>query len=210
MKQLIFLLAVLSLTACSTTTPPRQIVADPDKTWQQRELDLSEINDWVLNGRVAIINGDESWFLNMDWQRHGDKYILDLSGPFGAGHAQLTGNGEGVIMVDADKNFFTADNPDRLLREVTGLRMPVKGLLYWVRGIPNWNIEKDNQKIDEYGRLVMLKQDGWRIRFKRYLKVDNYELPQKIFLDGYNLKVKIFVDEWDLKSKKFRNIREEG
>ena len=208
MKRLIFLLAVMSLTAC-TTTPPHVFVADPDKKWEQRKTELSEINDWFLNGRVAIINGQESWHLTMEWQRHDDKYILDLSGPFGAGHAQLTGTNDGVVLVDSDQNYFYADSPDRLLREVTGLRMPVKSLLYWMRGLPNWNIKKEKQQLDEFGRLALLQQDGWRVRFKRYIDVDKHELPQKIFIDGFDLKVKIFVDEWNLKRKIFKSTKEE-
>jgi len=207
MKKLLFLLAVISLTAC-TATPPPKYVADPNKTWEQRKLDLSEINNWVLSGRVAIINDDESWFLSMNWQFHDNKYILDLSGPFGAGHAQLTGTSEGVILVDADQNYFYADSPDRLLEEVTGVRMPVNSLFYWIRGLPNWKIKKEKQKIDLFGRLQQLEQDGWRVRFKRYVDVLKRELPQKIFIDGHNLTVKIFVDEWDLKSKKFTTEKE--
>jgi len=209
MKRLIFLLAVISLTAC-TTPIPHSYVADPDKKWQQRQTELSELNDWFLNGRIAIINGDESWFLSMEWQRHDDKYILDLSGPFGAGHAQLTGTKKGVVLVDADKNYFFADSADRLLQKVTGIRMPVKGLLYWMRGLPSLNINKEKEKIDEFGRLALLQQDGWRVHFKRYSYVEKYELPQKIFIDGYDLKVKIFVDEWDLKSKKFKSVIEDN
>ena len=204
MKYLIFLLAVMSLTACTTLLPPHKPVEDSAKRWEQRKIELSEINDWVLNGRVAIINGDESWHLDMTWQRHADKYILDLSGPFGAGHAQLTGTKEGVVLVDSDKNYFFADSPDLLLQEVTGIQMPVKSLLYWMRGLPNWNIEKQQQELDEFGRLQQLQQDGWRVRFKRYIEVAKHELPQKVFIDGYDLKVKIFVDKWDLKSKSFK------
>lgn len=208
MKCLIFLLAVMSLTAC-TTTPPHVFVADPGKKWEQRKTELSKINDWYLNGRVAIINGQESWHLTMEWQRHDDKYILDLSGPFGAGHAQLTGTDDGVVLVDSDKNYFFADSPDRLLQEVTGLRMPVKSLLYWMRGLPNWNIKKEKQQLDEFGRLQQLQQDDWRVRFKQYVNVDKHELPQKIFIDGYDVKVKIFVDEWNIKSKTFKSAKEE-
>lgn len=211
MKRFIFLLAVISLTACtSIPTPPKALVADPDKTWEQRKLVLSEINDWHLDGRMAIINGDESWHLNMTWQRHADKYILDISGPFGAGRAQLTGTDEGVILIDSDENYFFANSPDRLLKEVTGIRMPVQSLLYWIRGLPDWNIEKDKQKIDDYGRLKQLHQDGWRVRFKRYVDSGKYELPQKVFIDGHELKVKIFIDEWDLKSKAFDIEKEDG
>lgn len=207
MKGFILLLAVIALTAC-TTTPPHEFVADPDKKWEQRKSELSEINDWFLNGRVAIVNGQESWHLSMKWQRHDDKYILDLSGPFGAGHAQLTGTKDGVVLVDADQNYFFAESPDRLLHEVTGLRMPVKSLLYWMRGLPDRNIKNENQKLDNFGRLALLEQSGWKIRFKRYINVDKHELPQKIFIDGFDLKVKIFVDEWDLKTKTFESSKE--
>ena len=209
MRYLIFLLAVISLTAC-TTAPPHKVIADPEKKWEQRKLELSEINDWHLTGRIAIINGHESWHLTMEWQRHNDKYILDLSGPFGAGHAQLTGTAEGVILIDADKNYLYADSPDRLLQEATGIKMPVKSLLYWMRGIPNWNIKKQTEGLDAFGRLQQLQQDGWLIRFKRYVDVDKHELPQKVFIDGHDLKVKIFVDEWNLKENKFKSTKEES
>lgn len=208
MRILILLLVVTALTACSTT-PPHSFVADPGKKWAQRKMELSAINNWLLNGRIAIINGQESWHLNMDWQHHSDKYILDLSGPFGAGRAQLTGSAAGVVLVDSDENYFYANTPDRLLQEVTGLRIPVKSLLYWIRGIPNRNTTKEKQKLDNFGRLALLQQDGWRVRFKKYINVGKHELPQKIFIDGFDLKVKIFVDEWNLKSKKF-NLSEEG
>ena len=189
--------------------PQHAFVADPDKKWQQRKTQLSNINDWHMNGRVAIINGVESWHLSMEWQRHGDKYILDLSGPFGVGHVQLTGSDEGVVLVDGDKNYFFAESSERLLQEVTGLRMPVSSLLYWMRGLPNWKIRKEKQNIDEFGRLALLQQDGWRVRYKGYSNVDEHELPQKTFISGYDLKIKIFVDEWDLKSKKFKSTNEE-
>lgn len=207
MIKILLLVVIFSLTAC-TTTPPHKFVADPDKEWEQRKSELSEINDWFLDGRMAIINGDESWHLNMEWQRHADKYILDLSGPFGAGHAQLTGTGDGVVLVDSDQNYFYADSPDRLLQEVTGLRLPVKSLLYWIRGIADWNVNIDAQRLDKFGRLLELKQDGWNIRFKRYIDTGKHELPQKIFINGFDLKVKIFIDEWELKSKTFRSSKE--
>lgn len=208
MKHLIFLLAVISLTAC-TSTPPHVFVADPNGKWEQRQTELSKINDWHLNGRVAIINGEDSWHLNMEWQRHDDKYILDLSGPFGVGHAQLSGTNDGVILIDSDEKTYYADSPEYLLKEISGLQMPVTSLLYWMRGLPNKNIKKQKQKIDEFGRLQYLQQGDWSVRFKRYVNVAKNELPQKIFINGHGLKIKIFVDEWDLKSKTFKSTKAE-
>lgn len=208
MKILILALATIFFVGCSTT-PPHQFVAEPEKKWEQRKSEISKINDWSFNGRVSIINGDEAWQLNMQWQFHSGEYLLDLSGPFGAGHAQLRGSKDGVMLTDSEQNNFYASNPDRLLQEITGVRMPVQSLLYWMRGIPNWNIKKQQEKIDAFGRLQKIRQDGWNVHFKRYTRVAvssakiMYELPEKIFIDGHGLSVKIFVEDWDLKEKLF-------
>ena len=198
MRFIFFLVAVLSVTAC-TTPPVHKFVADPGKTWEQRKTVLSGVNNWSINGRLALVNGDESWHLNMKWQREGENYVLDLSGPFGTGHAQLTGAKGNVLLVDADQNYFYADSPDQLLQDVTGLQIPVESLLYWINGIPDGNVKVESHRIDAYGRLAELKQSDWKIRFKQYIDVEQHELPQKIFIDGFDLKVKIFIDEWKLK-----------
>jgi outer membrane lipoprotein LolB len=207
MKFILFLVVAISIAGC-TTTPPQKFVADPDKKWEQRKTQLSGVNSWLINGRIAVINGHESWHLNLKWQRHGDNYVLDLSGPFGAGHAQLTGSKGNVLLVDSDQNYFYADSPDRLLHEVTGLQIPVKSLLYWINGIPDRNIKVDSQQIDAHGRLAELKQSEWNIRFKQYIDVEQHELPQKIFIDGFNLKVKIFIDEWKLKDNIIKSSKD--
>jgi len=200
-------MAVISLTACSTIAP-HIFVADPDKKWEQRQTQLSKINDWHLSGRIAIINGVESWHLDMLWQYHDGKYILDLSGTLGLGHSQLTGTKDGVVLVDSDGNSFFAESPEYLLKKITGFYIPVKSLIYWMRGLPNINATEQKHKIDKFGRLQYLQQDNWNVRIKRYVDVSQHELPQKIFINGHNLKIKIFVDEWNLNSKKFLSANE--
>ena len=207
MKILIFLLATLSFVGCSTTTP-HKFVAEPDKKWEQRKSEVSQIKDWSFDGRISIVNGHESWLLNMQWQFNTGNYLLDLSGPFGTGHSQLRGSSEGVMLVDSDQNNFYAENPDRLLEEVTGVRMPVQSLLYWIRGMPDWNIKQQQEKIDAFGRLHEIQQAGWRVRFKKYAQVGSHELPEKIFIDGHDLKVKIFVEDWQLQAKQTAENKE--
>lgn len=209
MKRLILLLVAVAFTGCSTQVP-HKFVAEPDKKWQQRKTEISKITDWSFNGRVSIVNEHESWQLNMQWQYHAGDYRLDISGPFGSGHAQLRGSNDGVMLIDSDQNNFYATNPDKLLQEVTGVRMPVQSLLYWMRGIPDWNIKKQHEKIDAYGRLQKINQAGWNVHFKRYTQVattpagkQQHELPEKIFIDGHELSVKIFVEDWDLSAKQF-------
>ncbi len=197
--KILFSLLLLTLTACSTTSPPLlPPVADRDATWQQRQTDLSAINHWLLNGRMAVLNDDEAWHLNMTWQRQSDNYLLDLSGPFGAGQARLSGSPAGVSLQDSDQNVFYADTPDQLLQQITGMRIPVQSLFYWIYGLPDKHSPVERVELDAYGRLAVLQQNGWQVTFKTYMQVRQHALPRKIVIQGFNLKVKIVIDNWDL------------
>lgn len=204
MKKFFILATLLSLVAC-TTAPPRKPVANPQQHWHNRAHQLTALNSWWLSGRVAIINGTDSWNLNISWQQQDDKYVMDLSGPFGAGHARLLGTEHGVLLTDADDNQSFAMNPDNLLYEKTGVRMPVQGMKYWIRGLPTPDSTEHKPTLDEYGRLSRLKQAGWDVRFKRYVDVDQHELPEKVFINGHDLKVKLVIDEWNLKPQNIQS-----
>ncbi len=209
MRVFILLLALSLLTACTTPAPP-PFVKDADKTWQQRQRQLATINSWLLNGRMAVLNDDEAWHLNMRWQRQDGDYVLDLSGPFGSGHAQLRGGINGVLLKDSAQNVFYADSPDELLQKLTHFRIPVQSLQYWIYGIPDKAIKISRLELDGYGRLALLQQNGWKVVFKKYMPVAQHVLPQKIFITGFDMKVKIFIDDWNLQPQVLKAESEEG
>ena len=182
--------------AIAPSEPP---VDSPQATWQVRQLQLSGIQGWQLSGRLSITTDVEAWHLDVSWQQQDDRYDIRLSGPLGAGQVRLSGSEAGVYLHDDDQIFF-AQQAEALLREHTGVSMPVTSLMYWVRGLPNPHLSDINvSQLDAQGRLANLKQNGWEVQMKRYVKVNNLQLPNKLFIKGQpDIEVRMIVDEWQL------------
>lgn len=194
-KWIALLLPMIVISAC-TTTPLQQGISEHPQ-WPQRHLVLKGINNWDLVGRLSILNDHESYYLDLDWQQQDDVYRMDLSGPMGIGATRLSGNKSSVTMSSSSEQQVSASSPDSLLYEKTGYRVPIEGLFYWVRGIPDPST-RSVPSFDEQGRLNELEQESWKIRFKGYTKVGMLDLPEKIFIDGYHVKVRLVVDQWKL------------
>ena len=186
----------LSLAACATVNKPKA-VDDPDLEWSDRQTQLTKIALWKINGRLAITNKAEVWHLSVIWKQQDQHYKIHLSGPFGAGAVQLTGDQSGVTIKSDNETSFATD-AEQLLFETTGVEIPINNLFYWVRGLPNPESETSNIKLDPYGRLSKLSQNDWNIRFKRYYYTGNIYLPSKIFIKRDSLDIRFVIEDWSL------------
>jgi len=186
MKFLAGLLAVLLLAGCATTPVPGS------------SQSAAAITAWQLNGRVSLTRGEEGWHAGLYWQEQPDAFYLKVSGPLGQGGFQLNGDDRGVVLVDADGQTFTARDADALLVQVTGWRLPVRGLRYWIRGLPEPAIGKARLTRDDAGQLVRLEQSGWTVNYQRYQSVGGVLLPDKLQLLHADIAVRIIVDQWEL------------
>ncbi len=219
MKKIIFLSfgipLVMLLTSCSTIAVKQTSETESQVIWQQRQQQLSNINDWHMKGRMIVVNGVEFWSLSVDWQQKGEQYIIFLSGPFGAGKVQLAGSANGVLLKNSDDQVFYAATPEELLLEHTGVAMPLSYLRFWILGLPHPRAIQNSEKLDGLGRLESLSVASlnpelqnplpWNINFIRYTSIDkkiaqsstSFDLPDKIFINqGDDIKVRVVVGEW--------------
>jgi outer membrane lipoprotein LolB len=187
MKLLAGLLAVLLLAGCATTIPA------PGSSHS-----AAAISVWQLNGRVSLTRGEEGWHASLYWQEQADTFQLRVSGPLGQGGFQLGGDGHGVVLVDADGQTFAAQDADALLAQATGWRLPVKGLRYWIRGLPEPAAGRARATRDDAGQLRRLEQSGWVINYDRYQIVNGISLPVKLQLVHADVSVRIVIDQWEL------------
>ncbi len=170
----------LLLAGCSTA-PARPPVGNPARVWQTREAELSLLNAWDISGRLALRTAHEGGQAALRWVWHDDEYTIDLSGPLGRGLVRLRQDRSGASLEDADRHVYHAKNAERLLLERTGLRIPLNGLSYWIRGLPVPGVP-DELELDSAGRLHSLHQLGWEIDFLAYRQYDRYDLPSHINL----------------------------
>lgn len=221
MKKIFFLLVsvipMLLLTSCASVVSNQYTKNEAEVIWQQRQQQLSNINDWHMKGRMVVVNGVEFWSLSVDWQQRGDQYIIFLSGPFGAGKVQLAGSANGVLLKNSDEQVFYAETAEELLLEHTGVAMPLSYLRFWMLGLPHPKAIHNIEKLDGQGRLQSLSlapqhgqaekaqdqnnqdekaqaQKVWNINFIRYVSTDKKTADSKITFD---LPDKIFINQGD-------------
>ncbi len=51
---------------------------------------------------------------------------------------------------------------------------------------------------DAEGRIVVLRQDGWEVRYQRYGSDKADSLPTRLLLSRDNLQVQLLIDEWEM------------
>jgi outer membrane lipoprotein LolB len=195
------LLVGLSLTACSLlpltqeTAPPP---AAPQASWETRKALLETLQHWDVGARIAINNDGQGWQASIRWQQRGQDYHIELLGPFGQGRLIIKGNPHRVTLRDGNRLIDAAD-ADTLLERTTGTRLPIGGLLYWIKGIPD-PAQVSRLTFDPQSRVVRIDQNGWVIEFPNYIEVayqtGTIDLPKRINAQQNSLKVKVVVQEW--------------
>ena len=191
----------LLLTGCATTpqatTEPTVTTPKPPSaaTWEKRKVALSQIQNWQVNGKIAVQTPNDSSSANVDWTQRQSNYVISLYGPLGAQGFKLTGQNGLVTLQTNDGKQFTAKSPEQLLAERWRFHLPVSNLKYWIRGLPVPGMSA-RTAFDSQNRLTSLTQQGWRIEYASYTKAGTYDLPQRMTITGDNLRIKVAISTW--------------
>jgi outer membrane lipoprotein LolB len=180
-------LAAAVLSACTSipqrlSTPPAMSVADADA--------------FSFSGRISLREQDRHLSGSIRWtheKAHDD--ILVLS-PLGQGVMRIERNADGASLQTADGRIVHAADAEHLAQEVTGWRMPVDGLVHWVRGLAVPGASASEER-DASGRLSILSQQDWRIEFAEYFDAPDDRLPRRIVLTRPEFELKLHVDAWE-------------
>jgi outer membrane lipoprotein LolB len=186
------LLFATVLTACTTVAPPS---APTQETWQTRKAQLESIQNWQLNGKVAVQTAQDSGSATLDWQENHGSYSVSLYGPLGAGALKINGHPGNATLTLQDGKKFTANSPETLLAKNWGFNLPVSYLRYWVRGLPVPGLTA-NMQFDSYHRVTSLSQQGWQVQIQSYTRAGGAELPSRLAISSASLRGKLVIHEW--------------
>jgi outer membrane lipoprotein LolB len=195
LRALILMSGALLASACSTLPSPVATAPESEGLWQARQDSLGQLDNWTISGRLGIQSESEGWHVSFRWRQGMENYSIALSDPLGQESAELQGDSQGVTLLLANGRSVSAVDPEELLSQQLGWRMPIQGLYYWVRGLPQPNAA-ETHGLDDEGRLQWLDQSGWHITYRRYGDFSERSLPTKIFLDSSALKLRLVIDEW--------------
>lgn len=158
----------------------------------------ASLSSWELSGAIAAKNRKQGWTAALNWLQQGpNKYQIRLFGPLGGGTVIIEKQGSVITLRDGPKKR-SSNNADELLRKETGVRLPVKDLYYWVRGMPAPGGIQSAHYYTSGHRLSSFKQAGYTINYTAYTMAGTRVLPSKIRLDGHGVMIKLVIKRWKI------------
>lgn len=155
------------------------------------------VTSWDISGAMAARSNNKGWNASVNWlQRGTGQYQIRLFGPLGSGTVLINKNGNTVTLRDGPKSS-SSTNADELLKQQTGIRLPVGNLYYWVRGLPAPG-SIQSVKRDSSNRILQFKQAGYSINYGQYTAVGSVALPNKITLQGNGVFIKFVIKRWKI------------
>lgn len=190
--------AAALLNGCAELMPSSAGSTTENADWAKRQKQLTAIERWTVQGRIAIETTAEGGSATLNWDQDGERYAMRITAPLGQGTFELQGDEDGVSLRAPDNKTLTARDPQALMQQSLGWSLPLSGLKYWVRGLPSPGSRVEQLRLDDAGRALDMQQDGWRISLLRYRDVNGIELPEKIFMASEPLKMRLVISEWKL------------
>jgi outer membrane lipoprotein LolB len=196
MKRYIGVLLLLSLVACA----PLPEHSDPLglQLWPGHRAALEAISDWRVNGSIAISSPDQGWDARVLWRQQGDIFQMRFNAPLGQGAMLIDGAPGNVRLRAADGQIYQAADAEELLRQVSGVSLPVGALYYWIRGVPVPRQPVSSEYVNPQGYLGALRQLGWEIEYREYAAYPGYLLPTHIRLKRGEWLIKLSLSSWEL------------
>ena len=201
MNKFVTFLFLLCLAGCATTSrhplTPALPTGDLGHRWEEHQKQVAKLTNWKAQGRLAVTQGNKGGNASFVWEQQGDFYQIKLWGPFGAGAVYLMGGPARVQARKTDGKTVYAKNPEDLIHKLTGWKVPVTGLRYWLVGLPASQSSPKGHTWDNEGLLLSLQQDGWQIDYEAYGIYRMASLPNKLHLKRGDIKVKFLVNSWE-------------
>jgi outer membrane lipoprotein LolB len=189
-----FLIILALLTACAS----QQAVNEDTKqqSWLIHQAQVENFTNWDLSGRLSIQTENDAWSASLQWQQDSQEYYMRLTAPLGRGTYEIYGNNEEVFLRTGKNEVHKASDPKTLMDTNFGWYVPIDGLFYWIRGLPDYRHKIDRLSLNNDGSLEELLQSGWLINYTRYTDHGAYTLPGRISLENKQLKLRLVIREW--------------
>lgn len=187
---------VLVLSACASTGGLQSDGKSPLDLAAERKASYAVIDEWKILGRIGVQSGYDGFSAGLEWVQKGKNFDIKLFDPLGRKVIWLRGDEHSVNLDTSEGKKLEAKDPERLLIQQIGWTLPVRSLLYWVKGLPDpgmivWQEEYDNQ-----GRILKIRQGDWNVSFSRYMTNGDRSFPRMTRAERQGFSVKLLVQDW--------------
>lgn len=188
-----FLLASAGCSQLGSPTNDEQA----QRLWASRQLAVSALDSWDIHARAVLKMEDQSYYIGFSWKRAAERFTILLEAPLGQGVFRLEGHADGSYGLRLpDGQVYTNSTAEALLKDVIGWSLPISGLEYWIRGLPQPGSDY-RHSLDWSGRAKTIRQDRWAIKYVDYFEgTPGPALPRRINLSRDALSLKLVIERW--------------
>ncbi len=189
--------ALLVLFGCATTAN-RPVTSGklPHELAAERKMRYESIDEWNIRGRIGVQRDDEGFSAGFKWLQKGKIFDIRLFDPLGRQVAWLRGDEHNVSLDTAKGEKIIAQDPEKVLLEQFGWTLPIRSLLFWVKGLPDPASIVWQEEYDEQGRMRLIRQADWNVRFTKYLSKGDKSFPELTHFEHQGFKIKLLVQDW--------------
>lgn len=154
----------------------------------------AEVAPFAMNGRISVKHNGSRDSAGLRWTHQENADEILLLNPLGQTAARIFRD-EMHATLESSGRHYQDNDVESLMMQVLGWRLQLDGLHHWVLGM-----KKDGAALidrDEAGRILVLRQDGWEVRYLAYADDKANSLPSRMQLSRENLLLTLVIDEWE-------------
>jgi outer membrane lipoprotein LolB len=194
MSRLLFLcLTCLLLTACATSPPRSAATAGLLAAQSAREAELGLAPHWSMSGRLSVSAAGEGGSGRIEWDQRGEDFEIRLSAPVTRKSWRLLWRDGLATLEGLDDGPRQGPDPEALLEEATGWRIPVSALSAWARGARAAGAA--SVEFSPEGLPALISQQGWVVEYREWDQADP-AMPRRVFASQDQASVRLVVDSW--------------
>ena len=186
------LLVIGVLAGCKSPPPPPEFV-----NATQNDQRLIAMNQWELRGRMAFQNADERFSANVRWQQQGNDLSFKLTNVVGVTLLDMSIK-DGITYLNVDDKDFSGSDPEQLIADVSGWRIPITAMQRWVKGLALNTEIANRQSNGLLDSITWLSGQGqWQVTYQRYTQFQGIALPQQLLIEQNDtLSIRLKINEW--------------
>lgn len=167
--------------------------------WQQWQQAQQQLASWDMHARAVVILQDGVYHVGLNWQRDSRGMILLIEAPFGQGVFRIESSATTPPIYQLflpDGRILQNQSAEALLEQAIGWSIPISGLEFWVRGLPQPG-SRYMHRSSTQARLKSIKQDGWTINYLDYFdQQESTSLPRRLQLLRDDITLKLVIERW--------------
>jgi outer membrane lipoprotein LolB len=154
---------------------------------------------FAVSGRFAVryptAEGSQGANGRIEWRHTHAEDDLAIRDPIGSMVARIRRADTVYSLERPDQPLAQSLDPDALTEQVLGWRLPLRGMVWWLRGVIDPAVAPDGpSRLGEDGRAATLSQGGWQVAIRS--RHTDTGLPERLEFTRGALQIRLFLPEW--------------